>query len=300
MPQTNQQKIDEILRTDPFYDPSVNLDLSAFPHLQPLADAPDGGGEFAPLDTRGMGVGSSALKRFLAGPDREAVQELHDPEALKKFDEQQGNGSTVYASEIPFQIYQRDGKWRAKGTTPDGVVHRVSAATRDELFPKISNVVSKNTVRALTEAETLQVSRLAQQDPRAAIVRYLHFAIGEARAADYADPTEMLGDPKLSEVFDSAALVTWHAARPNVRDSEEWSRFLYDYAGNRPLSHSLLDGAWAAFEKQQHTAALFAPAREIEKPPTVAQIDDLDDASVNRLMLDTKKQFVREVRAGVR
>ena len=110
----------------------------------------------------------------------------------------------------------------------------------------------------------------------------------------------MLGDPALAEVFDDAAMLTWYAARPNVRDSEEWSSFLDDYAGNRPLSHGLLDGAWAAFEKQQHTSALFATVRQTEKAPTAKQIDDLDDASVDRLMVDTKKQFAREVRAGIR
>ena len=60
------------------------------------------------------------------------------------------------------------------------------------------------------------------------------------------------------------------------------------------------DGAWAAFEKQQHTSALFAPVREAEKPATQRQLDDLDDTSVERLMTDTKKQFAREVRAGLR
>jgi hypothetical protein len=283
------------------YDPDFGgLCLDGFPHLVARDDTPIDDG-LAPLDTSGTGAGSSALKAFLSRPDREAIVALRDPEALRKFDEQQGDGTTVYANEIRFKIYQRDGRWHAKGKTPDGTVHRFSSDTRDSLFPKISQAVRENTVRALTDAERLQVVRIAQSgDTQGAIVRYLRYAIGDERGANYADHTEMLGDPALAEVFDDAAVLTWFAARPNVSDSQEWSSFLDNYAGNRPLSHGLLDGAWTAFEKQQRTSALFAPVRETEKPPTARQIDDLDDASVDRLMVDTKKQFAREVRAGVR
>src|SRR5258708_22161013 len=198
---TRAQKVDEILRTDPFYDPSVNLDLSSFGQFQTLADAADDVDEFAPLDTRGMGLGSSALKRFLNAPDREAIQELSDPDALKKYDLEHGSGETVYASNVPFKITQRDGKWHAKGKTPDGTVHRFSGDSRDSLFPKISRAVRENTVRELTAAERLQVVRIAQSgDTQGAIVRYLEFAIGEERGGNYADHTEMLGDVNLAEV----------------------------------------------------------------------------------------------------
>src|SRR5260370_32876126 len=152
----------EVLESDPFYSPDTNLDLSAFPWLKPLADAPVDDGKFAPLDRRGMGMGSSDLKKFLTNPDRESVAELRDPEALRKFDEQHGSGVTVYASNIPFQISQRNGKWRAKVTTPDGKVHRFTADTRDALFPKITNAVSQNAVRELTESERLQAERMTQ------------------------------------------------------------------------------------------------------------------------------------------
>jgi len=297
---TAAEKLQDAINSDPFLAGNdVHLDLTTYPHL--MADKPEEKDEFAPVDTRGMGLGSSALKRFLTAPDREAIQELRDPDALRKFDLEHGSGETVYASNIPFEITRRDNKWFAKGKTPDGTVHRFSADTRDSLFPKISRAVRENTVRALTDAERLQVVRIAQAgDTQGAIVRYLRFAIGEERGSNYADHTEMLGDPALAELFDDAAILTWFAARPNVRDSEAWSNFLVDYAGNRPLSHGLLDGAWAAFEKQQHTSALFAPVRETEKPATQRQLDDLDDASVERLITDTKKQFARDVRAGVR
>ena len=136
-------------------------------------------------------------------------------------------------------------------------------------------------------------------DTQGAIARHLEYALGE-RGSRYANSNEMLADPALAEVFDSAALVTWFASRSNVQDSDEWNAFLDEYAGGRPFTHTLLDGAWTAFEKQQHTSALFAPVRDTEKPAAERQLDDLDDTSVERLMTDTKKQFAREVRAGLR
>src|SRR6266481_4430501 len=122
--------LEEIRQSDPFITEDTNLDLSAFPWLKPLADAPVDDDKFAPVDTQGMGAGSSALKRFLNAPDREAIQGLKDPELLKQYDEQHGSGTTVYASNVPFQVSQRDGKWHAKGKTPDGTVHRFTANSR--------------------------------------------------------------------------------------------------------------------------------------------------------------------------
>src|SRR5260370_29233549 len=101
------QTPEEVLKSDPFYSPDTNLDLSAFPWLRPLADEPVDDGKFAQLDRRGMGIGSSALKQFLTNPDRESVAELRDPEPLRKFEQQHGNRPTVYASGLPFQVSQR-------------------------------------------------------------------------------------------------------------------------------------------------------------------------------------------------
>src|SRR5437879_13733955 len=99
--------LEEIRQSDPFITEDTNLDLSAFPWLRPLADAPVDDGKFARVDTRGMGMGSSDLKKFLTNPDRESVAELRDPEALKKFDEQHGRGTVVHASGIPFKVIER-------------------------------------------------------------------------------------------------------------------------------------------------------------------------------------------------
>src|SRR5258708_3668193 len=122
---TAAEKLQEAINSDPFLaGGDVNLDLSSYPHLIPLADARDEADEFAMPDRTSKGLGSVDLKKFLANPDRESVAELRDPEALRKFDEQQGDGTIVYANETPFRVYQRDGRWHAKGKTADGSVHR--------------------------------------------------------------------------------------------------------------------------------------------------------------------------------
>src|SRR5260370_5410624 len=122
---TAAQKLQEARDSDPFLaGGDVNLDLSSYPHLIPLADVADEADDFAMPDRTSKGLGSADLKKFLANPDRESLAELHDPEALRQFDEQRGDGTTVFARNIPFQIYQRGDKWHARGKTPDGTVHR--------------------------------------------------------------------------------------------------------------------------------------------------------------------------------
>src|SRR6267154_2085829 len=190
--------LEEIRQSDPFITEDTNLDLSAYPWLTPLADAPVDDGKFAPVDRRGMGIGGSALKEFLANPDRESVVELRDPEALKKFDEQHGGGTTVFASGIPFQVYQRGGKWYAKGKV-SGQLHRFTADSRDALYPKISNAVGETSVKELTESELLAVARIAATGNRpAAINQYLLFAIPESFAAKYDDRNEVINNPSFT------------------------------------------------------------------------------------------------------
>jgi hypothetical protein len=293
---TKAAQLDAILKSDPFYSSDTNLDLSAFPHLQESLAAPEPEEKFAPLDTRGMGLGSSDLKALLRNPDREAIKELRDPELLRRFDEEHGDGRTVYAGGVPFQIAHRDGRWRAKGETPNGTVHRFTAATRDDLFPKINRAVSENTVRELSPGERLECVRLAQSGQiREAIARYLEFAIGRARASRYDDANALLGDPALTEVFDDACMLTWFAARPNVQDSDDWGAFLQNYAGGRPLTHDLLDGAWHSFE-HQHTSHLLDTRLLDAREPTVTDLNDLDDETINKTFWSTLKHAARSGR----
>jgi hypothetical protein len=301
MPTPKTVDLSEILKSDPFYSPDTLLDLSSYPHLVPLADAPEETDEFAMPDRASKGLGSADLKKFLANPDRESVAELHDPEALKKYDEQYGNGSTVYASGVPFQVYLRDGKWNARGKV-NGQLHRFTADTRDALYPKIMGVVNQNVIKELTRTQELEIIRLCQSGRgNEGIARYLEYRLGPERGASYNSPTELTSDPALLPVLNECASFTFFHSRPDVQNSPEFESFAQDYLAERPATHQLLSFAWEAFQRQQreqYRYELLAP--EAENAPTATQIDDLDDVSVNRLMVDTKRQFAREVRAGVR
>jgi len=297
----------EVLESDPFYSPDTNLDLSAFPWLRPLADAPVDDGKFAPVDTRGMGAGSSALKKFLSNPDREAVREMKDPELLKKYDEGH-TGSIVRANGIPFRVIEREGKWHAKGTTPDGVVHRFTASSRDALFPKITDAVRENTVtvRELSDAELLQVIRYVQAgDTQMALSQYLWLATNKK---EIETPFEILDDPRYRELCDQAVLFVWQHARTDYSPSPEREKYMDEYVARRPLSLPLLDSAWKACqqaEKDYTRSALLGQlddqAETMSEPREVAaQINELDDESVDQLMAATRREYAREVRASRR
>jgi hypothetical protein len=60
------KKLQDILRTDPFYTADTQIDLAQFPDLNPLGDSTFEDDRFAPLDRSGSGHGSRKLKQFLA------------------------------------------------------------------------------------------------------------------------------------------------------------------------------------------------------------------------------------------
>ena len=112
MAQARQQKLKDILRSDPFYSSDTQLDLSAFPTLTPLSDATFEDDKFAPIDTRGAGSGSKELKAFLI---RETAEQMPP--------------TTVHANGHEFRVFYRDGAWHADGEI-DGARHRYSAPDR--------------------------------------------------------------------------------------------------------------------------------------------------------------------------
>jgi len=131
------------------------------------------------------------------------------------------------------------------------------------------------------------VVRVAQSgDTSAAIIKYLEFAIGEERASRYENPTELLGDPALAEVFDECSLLTWYAARPRVQDSEDFQDFLQEYRGGRPLNHDLLDGAFSAFTDRRNRLVFAEPPRDGQRAttdrttPTASDLENLSDEEI--------------------
>jgi len=249
-------------------------------------------------------MGSSALKKFLTNPDRESVAELRDPEALRKYDEQHGSGTVVHASGIPFQVTERGGKWYAKGKV-HGQLHRFTADTRDALYPKITGAVNQSAVKELSRTQELEVIRLCQSGHASeGIARYLEYRVGEERGSRYDSPAELTSDPALLDVMNECASFTWFHSRPDVQDSPEFQSFANAYLAERPVTHQLLSAAWQAFEKVEYTSILPRALRETQEPASPheihAALEDASDAEVENMMTATKKEFARQVRAGVR
>ena len=298
----------EVLESDPFYSPDTNLDLSAFPWLRPLVDTPISDEKFAPVDTRGMGAGSSALKKFLSNPDREAVREMKDPELLKKYDEGHA-GTVVHANGIPFQVIERGGRWHAKGVV-DGQVHRFVADSRDELFPKMTRVAYENAVRELTADEELHVQRLAQSgDESAAFGQYFLSRIGP-KVASMEDPlTELLSDPKYRGVCDEAAFFIWAVQTDAYIPDPEFEERVARVAESKPLSGRLITSIWIehldAKQKKDRSALLGqlqAPDEaEVGDPHAIeSALEDANDTDIGKMMTATKREYIKQVRAGAR
>jgi hypothetical protein len=210
--------------------------------------------------------------------------------------------STVRVCGQPFAVFFNKGSWRATGTLA-GMKYQLSAESRDGVLDKLIHLgqrVQEESIHQLTESERLQVVRLSQAgDVTGAISLFCELAIGHERASQYASPNEMLADSALAEVFDEAALVTWFASHSNVQDSDEWNAFLQNYAGGRPYTHQLLDGAWNSFKEEQYRHTPLLP-RKKEEPPTpreiVAGLEEMSDEQINKQFWTTARHVARSGR----
>ena len=271
------------------YDPAMQVPLVG----QEGYRHPDSGSDFiderfAPLDNSGSGAGSRALKAFI----EEQVAE-------------QTPATVVHVLDEPFAVFYDKGTWRSTGKL-NGMKHALTGKSREEVLDKLVRLgqrVEAERVHELTESERLQVVRLAQSgDARGAIALHLRLSIGETRASEYADPADMLADPALAGVYDECALLTWHAARPGVQDSDEFQEFLHRYRGGRPLNFDLLDAAWTAFlshqEKQATRAAVSRFAKQEEPSPQEVQrgLEDMSDKEIKTQYCSTAKAVARAAR----
>jgi hypothetical protein len=209
--------------------------------------------------------------------------------------------STVYVSEQPFRVSFKDGSWYGKGVF-NRELRRFMGNSRDAVLAKIMALAKREAIRELTEEEKLQVIRLAQSGDRlSAIGTYLRFAIGEARAAQYNSPVEMMGDPKLVPIMDECANFCWFHSNPYALDTPAWHDYKKRILAGRPATFQLLDAIWLRY--QDHIENAMKTDEQQSEEPAEADprwMDDLDDAEVNQLMASTKRQYAREVRAGRR
>jgi hypothetical protein len=274
------------------YDPDFGgIDLTGCPSIQPQLSSSDSNWldpRFAPLDQSGQGQGN-ALKEFLT----ERLAEQESP-------------SVIHVSNEPFTIRFRDKLWHGEGTLA-GQRHRLAASSRDQLIGKLMQLAKPRAAfRSLTPEEELEVIRLCQcGDKLSGIGVYLKHAIGEARTNQYHSPIEMMADPKLIPVMDACCNFCWFHSHPHAIDTPDWHEYKDRILAGRPVTFDLLDAIWLRYQdhldqqNQKHSFALLSDAPKPEDPrETLAQLNDLDDASIDRLMHQTRLQSARDFRAG--
>jgi len=238
---------------------------------------------FAPLDTSGSGHGSRELKKFI----QEQIAEKTEP-------------TKVHVGDAQFSVYFKEGAWRAKGIL-DGEVHRLTGQTRDEVMGKLAKLSQEQArpIRKLNHSEEIEVARLCQSGRKAeGIARYLELRIGYERGSQYASPEQMTADPSLQGVMSECALFTWLNSRADVRDSDEFRKFVRDYAGSRPINHDILDAAWAAFLPYQEKQTTRTAVARLTAEPSAEEIEqgleDMDDAELSRQFWQTAKFAARQ------
>jgi hypothetical protein len=261
------------------YDPNFGqLDLSSLPmHLTRADDGTDPflpDERFAPLDTRGSGIGAKALKEFIA----EQVQ-ASEPDSIVK------------VSSEPFNVFFRDKVWHATGSINEQR-HHFTAPTRDAVIGKLVRLSQSRprSFRELTKAEELQVIRLCQSGDRlSGIGLYLKFAIGDERAEMYESPLDMLADPELVPVCNQCVLFCFYHMSPSAPppDSVDWLEYLARTIGDRPLTFNLLDNALIGFLDEQvadKRAAVASQLGHTEPEPTAEDFDEMSDQELQAQM----------------
>jgi hypothetical protein len=225
---------------------------------------------------------------------------------LQSYDEAH-KGSTVHVGEHLFRVFSRDGVWHAEGNV-DGKRHRFSASTRDGVLGTAMRAVQHAypKFRELSDDEALHVARLAQSgDEPSAFGQYFLSRIGP-HVATMEDPmTELLSNPKYRALCDEAAFFVWAARNDNYVTNAEFERMVAHVAESKPLNGRLITSVWIQYlDEKQNRLLNPKPEEPAETEPDPreinAELNELDDGSIDHLMRATQRQYAREVRAGSR
>jgi hypothetical protein len=301
------------------------LDLSAFPALQPPPPAETHDNRFA-RDWRDTALSASAseLRKFIANPDTESLQRVGDELGHEDFRDEvrQRRGETVaeqFKKKRPDYL-QTDRNYEAIVTTlsfnclssyqQEGTVEEQVKDLIDGQFWTVGNLVATydaldaaglleipaGTARRLTSSERLKVVRLAQDGQLdAAIGEYLRGAL------DGEEPTiDLITDPAYVNVCNEAVLYVFEVGETSYMPTPERREFLLRYAAGRPLHPPLLQQAWAACQaneiKHERGQVLGQFQRHETEPPTVKEIDALDDDQVDELFHSSLRAYANSVR----
>jgi hypothetical protein len=292
----------------------LNLDMASFPSIKARQNKNAEAGSnfldprFAPLsDARPLRL-PRALARF--ANDNHADREV--AEVLKRggvVDGSEGGEGLVHftvsetGQDIEIEIRHIDGLWT-------GLVNgtKFNAPTRDGLLSAISRSLNNN-VRNLTDAQLRECSLLVNTPNGGfyrAIQKYVAWKANVPEEDVLSDA--MVLNPKLRRVFDEAVSFAWLSLRTDFVGGEDWPEFLAAYASGRAYSIQLLDGARQQYEKRHEEAAresllstVSTDTTQAEEPqaPSYRELDALTDTELSQHFRDTRREYAKQVRAGI-
>ena len=232
----------------------------------------------------------SRLEQLAASDSPDAVAMLREagfesPHAHRLFHLSDGTVGEVFADQ--------NGTWHARvniaGKTLD-----FAGEDRDGVMMSAERHAQKNRgPRELTETEALRVARLAQSGQSAAACDlYVRLRLdGEAQRSD----EEILTDPKLASLLNSAAITIWRYTRPDYVLDQEFEDIVARAAEIRPLTVNNVDYLFDRFQESHAARAARRPAQtdipqnELEpaQADVQAELETLSDSALEKLRTQT-------------
>jgi hypothetical protein len=323
-----------------FIDESFGqLDLSGCISLltPPSEDAQLPDERFAPLDDRGLGLGSSALKR--------AVEDLaNDPEVQEQVARETGNPELLKewqytkAEQVARDFMRQNPSYFRCQENWETLVHTLALnalgwhedmATTEEaqeelikrgcwivenlasafkaLFRQGVLEVKPGRPRTITERERRAIALQASSgDIEGAIARYLLRRAPEEKADAFMDaPTTIdaldeVADPELARVVSEAVWYCWTNGRPNYSPTPERRKFMQEYVAGRIPTARLLDEAWAACQAAERDTLRSGLLQQVSEPDDTQHapnLDGLSDEAIDSLYHRTLRKVAEDSRS---
>jgi hypothetical protein len=325
--------------TQRFIDESFGqLDLSGCISLltAPSEDAQLPDERFAPLDDRGRGLGSSALKQAVEDlandPEvqEQVARETGNPELLREWQYTKAEQVAREFMRLNPNYYRCQENWEALVQTLALNAlgwHEDVASTeeaQEELIKRgfwtVENLTSAfrslsregvlevkpGQARNLTERERRAIALQASSgDIEGAITRYLLRRVPEEKANAFMDaPTAIdaldeVADPELARIVREAVWFCWENARPNYSPNPERRKFMQEYIAGRIPTARLLDEAWAACQAAERDALRSGLLRQVSEPDYTQHapnLDGLTDEAIDSLYHRTLRKMAEDSR----
>lgn len=305
------------------------LDLSAFPALQPEPVEPKDSGSFArEYGDTALRRSASDLRSFLSDPDVEALErvgtETGNPAFLADVNDRRAERVVLefklrnpgylptpdnYSAMIQTLAYNSNLSAAEQAGDENDVADRLMAegyftvANLEAVYQALNREGlldhAAGEPRNLSERERLRVARLAQAGRvDEAISEFLRASL------DGDEPTlELLHDPRYRDLCNSAAWFVWETITEDYVPTQSREAFIRRHCGTRPITIPLLNTAWVELKKREASYARSEILGQVTRPQepqpvTEKQIDGLTDAEVDKLYHSTLHEFARSVTRG--